>query len=192
MQDVPPLTFVVQRAIEVVTAGVEARGQLNEMAGPRVAGAREAGECDELLGLGWEEPSVHAPIVCRRTDRQGSAEYAQETWSYAEEEGHSMCCVRQENKTSRHSQPSLQLESLSQRITAEVQLDLQLGGTENPATGDLAHPLPSLPSQKVLWSLLCLEGQGSSSDHGPPHLKGASPSMEMGLKRNPNQMLHCN
>lgn len=65
-----PLTFVVQRAIEVVTAGVEAGGQLNEVAGPRVAGAREAGECDELLRLGWEEPSVHAPIVCRRTDRR--------------------------------------------------------------------------------------------------------------------------
>lgn len=39
----PPLTFVVQRAIEVVAASVEAGGQLDEVAGPRVAGAREAG-----------------------------------------------------------------------------------------------------------------------------------------------------
>lgn len=39
----PPLTFVVQRAIEVVAASVEAGGQLDEVASPRVAGAREAG-----------------------------------------------------------------------------------------------------------------------------------------------------
>lgn len=37
------LTFVVQRAIEVVAASVEAGGQLDEVASPRVAGAREAG-----------------------------------------------------------------------------------------------------------------------------------------------------
>lgn len=39
----PPLTFVIQRAIEVVAASVEAGGQLDEVASPRVAGAREAG-----------------------------------------------------------------------------------------------------------------------------------------------------
>lgn len=66
----PPLTFVVQRAIKVVAARVKASGQLDEMASPRVASTGEAGESDELLRLGWEEPSVHAAIVCRRTDRQ--------------------------------------------------------------------------------------------------------------------------
>lgn len=38
-----PLTFVVQRAIKVVAASVEAGGQLDEVASPRVASAREAG-----------------------------------------------------------------------------------------------------------------------------------------------------
>lgn len=59
------LTFVVERTVEVVAASVEAGGQLDEVASPRVAGAREAGQCDELLGLGWEEPSVHAAVVCK-------------------------------------------------------------------------------------------------------------------------------
>lgn len=58
-------TFVVERTIEVVAASVEAGGQLNEVASPRVAGAREAGQSDELLGLGWEESSVHAAVVCK-------------------------------------------------------------------------------------------------------------------------------
>lgn len=43
---VVPLTFepfVVQRAIKVVAASVEAGGQLDEVASPRVASAREAG-----------------------------------------------------------------------------------------------------------------------------------------------------
>ena len=70
---IPPclLTFVVQRTIEVVAASVEACGQLDQVASPCVAGSREAGQSNELLGLGWEEPSVHAAVVCRGqgTDR---------------------------------------------------------------------------------------------------------------------------
>lgn len=65
------LTFVVERTVEVVAAGVEAGGQLDEVASPRVAGTWEAGQSDELLGLGWKEPSVHAAVVCKGqgTDR---------------------------------------------------------------------------------------------------------------------------
>lgn len=59
------LTFVVERTIKVVAAGVEAGGQLDEVASPRVASTWEAGQSDELLGLGWEEPSVHAAVVCK-------------------------------------------------------------------------------------------------------------------------------
>lgn len=42
-------TFVVQRAIEVVAACVEASGQLYEVARPGVASSREAGEGHQLL-----------------------------------------------------------------------------------------------------------------------------------------------
>lgn len=62
------LTFVVERTVKIVAARVEAGGQLDEVASPRVAGAWEAGQGDELLGLGWEEPSVHAAVVCKRQD----------------------------------------------------------------------------------------------------------------------------
>lgn len=59
------LTFVVERTVEVVAAGVEASGQLDEVASPCVAGTWEAGQSNELLGLGWKEPSVHAAVVCK-------------------------------------------------------------------------------------------------------------------------------
>lgn len=42
-------TFVVQRAVKVVAACVEASGQLNEVASPGVASSREAGEGHQLL-----------------------------------------------------------------------------------------------------------------------------------------------
>lgn len=59
------LTFVVERTVEVVAASVEAGSQLDEVASPRVASTREAGQGDELLGLGWEKSSVHAAVICK-------------------------------------------------------------------------------------------------------------------------------
>lgn len=42
-------TFIVKRTIKVIAAGVEASGQLYEVARPGVAGSRETGEGHQLL-----------------------------------------------------------------------------------------------------------------------------------------------
>lgn len=57
------LTFVVEGAIEVVAAGVEAGGMLDEVPSPRVPRAREARKSHKHFGLGGQEPPVCAPCV---------------------------------------------------------------------------------------------------------------------------------
>lgn len=56
-------TFIVKGAIKVIAAGVEASGQLDEVASPRVAGSGETGEGHQLLSTRGEEVTVHAAII---------------------------------------------------------------------------------------------------------------------------------
>lgn len=60
-------TFIVKWAIEVVAAGVEAGGELYEVAGPGVASSRETGEGHQLLSTSGEEVSVHAAVIWQNT-----------------------------------------------------------------------------------------------------------------------------
>lgn len=55
--------FIVKGAIEVIAAGVEARGELYEVAGPGVPGSGETGEGHQLLSTRWKEVAVHATII---------------------------------------------------------------------------------------------------------------------------------
>ena len=55
--------FIVKRAIKVIAAGVEASGELYEVASPGVASSRETGEGHKLLSTGGEEVSVHAAVI---------------------------------------------------------------------------------------------------------------------------------
>lgn len=64
-QPLAQLTLVVERPVEVVAAGVEAGGELDQVPCPRVAGPGEAGQGHELLGAGGQEPPVHAAVVCK-------------------------------------------------------------------------------------------------------------------------------
>lgn len=57
------LTFIVKRAVKVITACVEASGELYEVASPGVASSRETGEGHELLSTSGEEVSVHAAVI---------------------------------------------------------------------------------------------------------------------------------
>lgn len=63
-------TFIVKWAIEVVAAGVEAGGELYEVAGPGVASSRETGEGHQLLSTSGEEVSVHAAVIWQNTQDQ--------------------------------------------------------------------------------------------------------------------------
>ena len=56
-------TFVVERAVKVVAARVEACGELDEVPGPGVAGAGEAGQGLQQLGARGQEAAVHAAVV---------------------------------------------------------------------------------------------------------------------------------
>ena len=56
-------TFVVERAVKIVAARVEACGELDEVPGPGVAGAGEAGQGLQQLGAGRQEAAVHAAVV---------------------------------------------------------------------------------------------------------------------------------
>ena len=56
-------TFVVERAVEVVAARVEACGELDEVPGPGVSGAGEAGQGLQQLGAGGQKAAVHATVV---------------------------------------------------------------------------------------------------------------------------------
>lgn len=64
-QPLAQLTLVVERPVEVVAAGVEAGGELDQVPCPRVASPGEAGQGHELLGAGGQEPPVHAAVVCK-------------------------------------------------------------------------------------------------------------------------------
>lgn len=60
-------TFIVERAVEVVAAGVEAGGQLDQVASPGVSGSGEAGQRHQTLGSGGQEVAVHAALVWRES-----------------------------------------------------------------------------------------------------------------------------
>lgn len=63
VKNMPRHTFIVQGAIKVIAAGVEASGELYKVASPGVASSRETGEGHQLLSTSGKEVPVHAPII---------------------------------------------------------------------------------------------------------------------------------
>lgn len=59
----PSLAFIVQGAIKVITAGVEASSELDEVASPSVASSGETSQRNQLLSTGGEKVSVHAAVI---------------------------------------------------------------------------------------------------------------------------------
>lgn len=66
------LTFIVKGAIKIIAAGVEAGGELYEVASPGVAGSGKTGEGHQLLGTRREEVAVHAPVIWQNTQSNRS------------------------------------------------------------------------------------------------------------------------
>lgn len=60
-------TFIVKGAVKVIATGVEARGELDQVAGPGVPGSGETCQGDQLPSTCGEEVAVHATVIWKIT-----------------------------------------------------------------------------------------------------------------------------